>query len=109
MNYGRPGLKTVFFCAQGADLAADFGPQKSTRPAVSLVVQEEAVNRKLGIGQRPDAPMAGRGLDSAPFLMSAGLILTEELLGIFNKTDDDDHGGTGHAYEKHDLECVHCE
>ena len=38
-----------------------------------------------------------------------GLILAEELLGVFDEADDDDDGGAGHADKEHDLEDVHCE
>jgi hypothetical protein len=37
------------------------------------------------------------------------LILSEELLGVFNEADDDDDGGAGHADKEHDFEDVHGE
>jgi len=38
---------------------------------------------------------------------SRGLILAEELVGIFDEANDHNDGGAGHADEEHDLQNVH--
>jgi hypothetical protein len=63
----------------------------------------------MGAKWGPNGGQTGeRWLKRIEHLQALPLILAEELLSIFNKTDDDDDGGAGHSYKEHDLERVHC-
>jgi hypothetical protein len=37
------------------------------------------------------------------------LVVSEELLSVFDEADNDDNGGAGEANEEHDLEDMHGE
>jgi apolipoprotein N-acyltransferase len=87
---------SVFWC--------QFWRAKRRRPAVSLERIETPVNQNLENLHRGEEL---EEVEKCGRIGSRGLILAEELVGIFDEADDHNDGGAGHADEEHDLKNVH--
>lgn len=78
---------------------------------MSLVRIRRSVNRKLQVFERELVTSGGECVGGFANYAAGSwrLIVSEEFLGIFHETDEDNNGGANEADKEHDLKQTHGE